>query len=234
MLGNSFKLANVALLHQILPEDVFAVEQIGILSGALSPEEELALGSVVEKRRSEFAAGRACGREALAYLNIRGKSILPGQSREPLWPEDIVGSITHCNGYCAAAIASRDRFMSIGIDAEPNEKLPEEVLGSIALWDEIILLQQLPAGDVHWDKLLFSIKESVYKAWFPIANRWLDFKDARILINPQERTFKVELLARITDTPFNNTVIDGRYLMQDDLILSCICIPTNGRATEKA
>ena len=47
---------------------------------------------------------------------------------------------------------------------------------------------------VHWDRLLFSAKESVYKAWFPLARRWLGFEDAVVMIDPSAGTFQARLL----------------------------------------
>ena len=33
--------------------------------------------------------------------------------------------------------------------------------------------------NISWDRLTFSAKESVYKAWFPTYGKWLDFTDWR-------------------------------------------------------
>jgi len=97
-------------------------EMLGI---ELFPEELRSLGRAVDKRRREFTTGRACARAALSQLGI-GPTAIPGGARgQPLWPPGIVGSITHCRGYCACAVARAERVVSLGIDAEAN--LPLEV-----------------------------------------------------------------------------------------------------------
>ncbi|MGQ4334018.1 4'-phosphopantetheinyl transferase superfamily protein, partial [Streptomyces hayashii] len=71
---------------------------------------------------------------------------------------------------------------SLGIDAEPHAPLPEGVLAAVALPAEAARHERLAAErpEVHWDRLLFSAKESVYKAWFPLTRKWLDFSEADI------------------------------------------------------
>src|SRR4051794_18225806 len=89
----------------------------------------------------------------------------------PLWPEGGVGSITHCAGYHAAGAASTGRFRSPGVDCELDEPLPDGVLDEVSLPAERAELGR--GGLPHLDRLLFSAKECVYKAWFPVARRWL-------------------------------------------------------------
>jgi 4'-phosphopantetheinyl transferase EntD len=97
-----------------------------------------------------------------------------------------VGSLTHCPGYRAAAVGWRRLHRGIGIDAEPSVPLPAEVLTMIADPLERARLAQLLNDDstVPWDRLLFSAKESVYKAQFPLTAQWLDFCDVRVIIDP--------------------------------------------------
>lgn len=113
--------------------------------------------------------------------------VLPGERGAPRWPAGLVGSMTHCEGYCAAALVRATDLASIGIDAEPHEPLPEGVLDAVSLPTELTHLRELTADGpgahghrVHWDRLLFSAKESVYKAWFPLTGKWLDFSEADI------------------------------------------------------
>ena len=142
----------------------------------LYPEEEALLGRAVKKRRLEFATARRCAREALATLGLPPSPILPGPRGAPCWPAGVVGSITHCAGYRAAALARVRDMAAIGVDAEPDEPLPEGVREAIARPEELAMLTTLSAAEpgVSWDKLLFSAKESVYKTWFPLTHRWLD------------------------------------------------------------
>src|SRR5436190_1333063 len=108
------------MLSKLLPGAVVVVEAIeDIPSAKLLPEEADALGAhAVEKRRREFAAGRHCARRALTRLGYADIAVPKGEDGEPRWPNDIVGSITHCAGYCAAAVARSSQLASIGIDGQ--------------------------------------------------------------------------------------------------------------------
>ena len=206
----------------ILPPHVSCREQLGPPSGSLVPEEERLLGEkTVHKRREEFAAGRTCARSALAALGVQPGPILPGQEREPLWPAGIVGSITHCAGYSAAAVALRTDYASIGIDAEPNEPLPAETLNMIASAVERIWIRNAPDVQLCRDRLVFSAKESVYKVWYPITRCWLDFSEAEIEFDVAGGSFQAQLSPRnrlLKDVPRS---MSGRFAVTETLLVSC-------------
>jgi 4'-phosphopantetheinyl transferase EntD len=199
----------------------------------LFAEEEALIAHAVEKRRREFATGRHCARTALSALGVSPAPLLRGDAGAPSWPPGIVGSITHCTGYRAAAVARAREVLTIGIDAEPDGSLSEGVLALIALPAERARLRDLTitAPGVSWDRLLFSAKESVYKAWFPLARRWLGFADVDITINPADEnspdgTFEARLLVPapvIGDAPL--TGFAGRWLARDGVIVTAITLP---------
>ena len=94
------------MISEILPAGVECAEAFGDPpEAALFPAEEALLARAVQKRRREFATGRHCARSALGALGVGPAPILPGQAGAPQWPSGIVGSITHCAGYRAAAVA---------------------------------------------------------------------------------------------------------------------------------
>ena len=162
----------------------------------LFPEEREHIAQAVAKRRLEFAAVRRCARQALQELGYPPVPILPGEQREPQWPEGVVGSMTHCAGYCAAAVARAGDVSALGIDAEVHAPLPEGVLDLISLESErerLARLTESASGSVHWDRVLFSAKESVYKAWFPLTRRWLGFEEADIVLR-LDGSFEATLL----------------------------------------
>ena len=181
-----------------LPADPAAAEQAypEAIEAGLFPEEREHIARSVAKRRVEFAAVRRCARRALQELGYPPVPILPGEQREPRWPEGVVGSMTHCAGYCAAAVARSGEVSALGIDAEVHAPLPEGVLELISLESERALIARLAErgpGTVHWDRVLFSAKESVYKAWFPLTRRWLGFEQADIELR-LDGTFEARLL----------------------------------------
>jgi 4'-phosphopantetheinyl transferase EntD len=156
---------------------------------------------------------------------------VPGPRGAPGWPAGIVGSITHCAGYRAAAVARDRDVVTIGLDAEPHEPLPAGVLGAIASPGEqaaVAALATARAGTC-WDRMLFSAKESVYKAWFPLTGRWLGFEEASVTFDPVRQAFTARLLV---DGPMLNgarlTGFEGRWLVRDGLIGTAIVITAAG------
>lgn len=184
------------LLPAVLPGGAVGVERFDDPPGAtLFPAEAALVATAVPKRRREFTTVRYCARQALTRLGLPPVPLLPGELGAPQWPEGVVGSMTHCPGYRAAAVAGATRLHALGIDAEPDEPLPAEVSGLVLRPEEAAMTDELrrtgPA--VHWDRLVFSVKESVYKAWFPLARRWLDFDQASVMVWPDGR-FTARLL----------------------------------------
>jgi 4'-phosphopantetheinyl transferase EntD len=181
----------------------------------------------VEKRRREFTTGRACAREALAQLGRPATPILPGPRGEPLWPPGIVGSITHCKGYRACAVAPATELCTLGIDAEADAPLPDGLLDRISLPEERHLLLDLGrrAPGVHWDKLLFSIKEAVFKAWYPLVERALGFQAAAVSIDARGGRFTAHLLVpgpRVGGRELR--ALHGRWLAEDGLLISAVAL----------
>jgi 4'-phosphopantetheinyl transferase EntD len=217
------------VIEELLPVEVAAVDtREELLDIELFPQERLAVGRAVEKRRREFVTARACARQALTRLGLPPAPIATGERGQPLWPEGVVGSITHCAGYRACALARARDLAGVGIDAEPNEPLPEGVLREIARVEERPRLVELARAEpgVHWDRLLFSAKEAVYKVWFPIAQCWLGFEDAVLTFDPVTGLFRARLLKR---WPCGGgrlpAVIEGRWLAREGLVLAAIALP---------
>lgn len=188
----------------------------------LFPQERALLGRALPNRVREFAAGRACARRALGALGFPETAILRGPNREPQWPEGIVGSITHCTGYRAAAVARDREFLTLGIDAEPHHKLPAGIAERVLDDTERAWLATAPGG-IHWDRVIFSAKESVYKAWFPLARAWLGFDDATVSVAPATATFRAQL--KVSPPAALGAALCGRFLVQDGLVLTAIAIP---------
>jgi 4'-phosphopantetheinyl transferase EntD len=213
-----------ARMANIVPTSARCYEQVGALGGSLLQGEAELLGPrTVIKRREEFTAGRTCAREALALLGMPRMPILQGKQNEPLWPEGVVGSITHCKGYCAAAVALLDCCGGIGIDAEPNESLPPGVLELIARRPEKDWILNANEGEICWDRLLFSIKESLYKIWYPLERRWLDFDQAEVEIDVGMGTFKAAFLCTTSICP---PVVEGSFCASGALLLTCASLPS--------
>jgi enterobactin synthetase component D / holo-[acyl-carrier protein] synthase len=219
------------MIDGIFPPTVASAETFEDLPYAkLFPEEETAVARAVEKRRREFATARTCARVALDGIGVPAGAIGRGAKGEPEWPAGVVGSITHCDGYRAVAVARAADMVTVGVDAEPNQPVPDGVLDIVASDEEQARLRDLAAvaPGVCWDRLLFSAKESVYKAWFPLARRWLGFEEADLVADPAAGTFAARLLVpgpTVDGRPL--TGFTGRWLVERGLILTAIALPAS-------
>jgi 4'-phosphopantetheinyl transferase EntD len=217
------------LIGRLLPPAAVSVEAFADIPGERPfPGEQDLVANAVPGRRQEFITARRCAREALGRLGFPQVALRPGARREPLWPAGAVGSITHCAGYRAAAVARAGDLAAVGIDAEPHGPLPDGVLGQVTAEGDAGLPDRLREADasIHWDRLLFSAKEAIYKAWYPLTGRWLGFEDACLSIDPQARTFAGRLLVpggRRDGGP-ELTTLHGRYLVDRDLVLAAVTV----------
>jgi 4'-phosphopantetheinyl transferase EntD len=221
------------VIERILPPLVATAEVFGDdPDAALFPEEYAVIARAVESRRKEFATARSCARVALGRLGYPPAPVLPGLRGSPQWPEGAVGSITHCTGYRAVAVALARDIAALGVDAEHNEPLPDHgMLDVIARREERIRLAHLATTTpgVCWDRLLFSAKESVYKTWFPLARCWLGFESADVVIDPLGQTFTAHLLVPglvVNGTPMDR--LTGRWLADNGLLATAIAVPSHG------
>jgi 4'-phosphopantetheinyl transferase EntD len=196
------------MLGMILPAGVECEERFGEApGGVLFPAEEKIIAQAVEQRQREYATVRSCARACLERLGYAPVAILPGDGGAPTWPAGVLGSMTHCAGYAAAAVGLLPQISAIGIDAEPDAPLPDGVLELVATPAERDrLTAPRPETDApNWDRLLFSAKEAVYKAWFPLVGEWLDHQEAEVSFDPRDGTFAA-LLSR------DGLVADGRQV----------------------
>ncbi|SDM25062.1 4'-phosphopantetheinyl transferase family protein [Actinomyces ruminicola] len=213
--------AGTHLLAALVPPSVRVAEANHDVDAPLLPPEAAHISGASERRRAEFTTVRHLAGRALAELGVARPAMVPGPMGEPTWPDDVVGSLTHCLGYRAAAVARASEVTALGIDAEPSRPLARGVLERIAYPGErenvCALAEALPG--VAGDRLLFSIKEAVYKAWFPRAPKPLRFADAAVDIRP-DGAFMVGL-ATGTD---GCTELTGRWAAGGDLLVSAVAM----------
>jgi len=164
----------------------------------------------VPKRQREFALGRACARHALEKLGHGSAVIGRAANGAPLWPEGIIGSITHTQGYAAAVVGDARNFSGIGVDAE--------CVGAVTpdLWPRLFddaeracLMDLDEAGRERAATLLFSAKEACYKAWGGVGT--LAFREIRI--TPQGDRFTAVR---------SGEILQGRYAVDGDLIVTAV------------
>ena len=206
------------MIERVLPAGVEVAEHAGPpLPAALHASEEPGVANAVPARRAEYAAVRECARTALRRLGLGDVAVPAGADRAPVWPEGVVGSMTHCDGYRAAAVARSDRWAGIGIDAEPHLPLPPEVATLVMSATERAALAHADPA-LCLDRVLFSAKESVYKVWYPVTRTWLGFEDVDIRLG--DGTF----VAHLGPSGLGTRVLHGRWAAGDGLVVTAVAL----------
>src|SRR5512146_1482527 len=205
------------MIDRILPSAAVAAESFGALPQAgldLFPAEQRAVRT--------------------AGLGVPAAPILPGPAGEPGWPPGVTGSITHCPGYRACAVARTEDLAAIGIDAEPDEELPRGLLESVATaWERAWIQRQVAAGSpgpaVPWARLVFSAKDAAAKAWYPLAARWPDLAELTVAATVPETVAKTGtggLVVRLTGAASGlPDILAGRWMARDGLIITVVAGP---------
>ena len=180
-------------------------------SDPLWDAERPAMARAVPKRVLEFAAGRTAARAAMTDIGLKPAAIPMGADRAPIWPDGMIGSIAHCNSVAIAALAPAGTAGSIGIDIEENTPLPRDLWDTICTPRELGWLATQP-DDQHATlaKHIFTAKEAIYKAQYPLTGQMIGFEDVDITLT--ETGFTARLAdRRATGT---TTVLRGLIIAQ--------------------
>ncbi|HEY0055301.1 MAG TPA: 4'-phosphopantetheinyl transferase superfamily protein [Pedobacter sp.] len=155
--------------------------------GVLTTNERLFTHNWSNKRATEFSTGRYCARKTLESLGLKNQDILIGDNREPLWPDGITGSISHCDDLVGAVTASTTKVKALGLDIEMIGKVGTEIWDLVFTDDEQDFLKKSRSEDLDlYSTIIFSAKECFYKLQFPITRTYIDFKEVEILITGKE------------------------------------------------
>jgi len=174
---------------------------------SLLPEEMASLSfSGIERCRGSGAARRVA-RELMASMGLADLPIPRSTFGAPIWPAGVVGSMAHDNRIAVAAVGLRRNLDAVGIDIEPVELLSQDMLELIATPRE----RRTIADNLLGTKLLFAIKEAVYKAAYPLDNEFLDFHD-----------IEVDLVGRLATTRSGRTFTLHWYILYHVLVVATI------------
>lgn len=191
------------------------------------------LQRAVAKRKAEYLAGRLCAREALQQALGVGAVPGTGEDRAPQWPSGSVGSITHSHGKAAAIVAPRHRFASLGLDLE--QTMPDD--RAIKLTDQILtgheqqrFAQALAEQPGDFLTLAFSLKETLFKALYPLTLKRFYFEHAELLEWTSEGMARVRLLTDLSQEWRNGQELTGQFVNRSGQLLSLIAIDRDLRS----
>jgi 4'-phosphopantetheinyl transferase EntD len=188
----------------------------------LLPAEAIYVGRAVRKRVQEFAAGRLCARRALAEFGIVEFPIKVADDRQPIWPDSIVGSITHTRGYGAAVVAERQSAAALGLDSEVVGDVTGKIWPSICLPVETAWVRSLPASEqAAAVTLIFSAKEAFYKCQYALVRERLNFHDVRVEAvgwGASSGVYRIHATRSIALHTRTALPVQGRYLFHEGLV----------------
>jgi 4'-phosphopantetheinyl transferase EntD len=216
-------------VQSLIPASAVAVEmrEPGDAS-LLFPAETACLGRAVPKRVQEFAAGRLCARRALAEFGITGFALRVAPDRQPIWPDGIVGSITHTTGLCVAVAAERKHLLAIGVDSEVVGQAGIDIWPTICCASEADWVHSLsPSEQATAVTVLFSAKEAFYKCQYPLVGEWLDFHDLRIeplSWGATRASFAVHALRPLRVARYAAAPV-GQYLLHEGYVTAAVTLP---------
>lgn len=167
-----------AHLVEFLPNSFTAVEFS--YAGIACPE---TIQRSVYKRQVEFFFGRLAAREALFMLGLADEQVPIGTHGQPIWPSGVIGSITHTIDLAAAVATRLGTFQGIGIDIEKliDLKTCQSVTQVVIDRYELNYLRSIQDLSLQITlTLVFSAKESFYKAAYATVGRIFDFSAVKV------------------------------------------------------
>ena len=172
------------------------------------------LSQAVVKRKSEFVAGRYLARKALIALGANETTVGIGANRVPLWPSSFIGSISHSKDFAICAVANQDDIKRIGIDVENflDIKVARDIVISVLIESEYKLVGTYTNPNPVVLTLIFSAKESLFKALYPEVGHYFDFDAAQTKkIDFQTGQFTLELVQELGPTLPLGTRFEGTF-----------------------
>lgn len=181
----------------------------------------------VAKRQAEFLAGRLCARAALQQLDQINCIPAIGEDRAPVWPAHISGSITHSTGHAAAIVGHKVQWRGLGMDLENLLSLEraERLAGEILTVQELQRMADVPREQIALlVTLTFSVKESLFKALYPIVQKRFYFEHAEVVEWSEAGHVRLRLLIDLSSEWCHGKELLAQYSVSDGQLLSLVAV----------
>ncbi len=191
-----------------------------------------ALQGAVAKRQAEYLAGRVCAREALHRLT--GSVSSPGwqAGRAPRWPAGVCGSISHTQDEALAVVALRQDYIGLGVDRERylSGTQVRELADNILTPAELAQLAHCTDTALR-TTLAFSLKESLFKALYPLVGCYFDFQDAQVSAWTDTGTARLQLLRDLSPAWRQGISMPARFQAGRRGVTTLVALPGHAMPT---
>jgi 4'-phosphopantetheinyl transferase EntD len=218
-------------IEKLLPENLVVESQevinyssnLNIKEIASAEEIKIIHGSTV-KRFNEFIAGRTCCKRCLNRMSISDFPVLKDKFGLPVFPDHIVGSISHTKSIGIAITGKKEEYKALGIDVEEIGRIKKQHIGIFTTQEELNFLIQLSGFKQEaYSTLIFSAKEACHKLMFSISKNILDFKNINISVTGSN-SFTVRMLKKSNGYFTSETMLTGIYSLSKKYIITTIFI----------
>ena len=185
--------------------------------------EKKLIANSISKRKKEFATSRIFAKQAFRKMGIYDSvSLLCDENRCPIWPKNVIGSISHTGSYCAVAIASINEYRGVGIDIEEIDRLSLDMKHIICHGIEHeYITSKCDKQNVEMLATIFSIKESFYKMQYLVTKSWVGFHDVLCDVIENGR-IRISICKNIGNIFNKSDVVYGRYLVSNNNICTAV------------
>ncbi len=222
-----------------IPDGLFPAD-VEVRSGPISTswngltERERALvAGAIDSRRREFATGRTLARDGLRAVGVvepERLELLRDADRVPIWPRGFVGSISHKRDLCAVAVARSETYRGLGLDIEPARAIRPELQKTICTEPERAWLRGCTREQQGLlCRIVFSVKEAVYKAFYPSLREFWSFQDVGVEIDLETSRF-------VAEVPPSTGVarVEGRVIRRAGWVATGIALPREMEASTRS
>lgn len=193
-----------------------------LVTTGLFPSEVLPNANVHPRRQATFRAGRACAHTALGELGGPAVAIPIGTSGAPIWPDGFAGSISHTDEIAAAVVARSPPVRGFGLDLERDKPLDDATMVRLVCRPDELIRDGDPSHHANRrrGKLLFVVKEAVYKLYRPLTGAFLDFQDLRVLLDQDASAFRAELFDPALPSLGGIRTLTGRFAEAEGFVMA--------------
>src|SRR5262249_35720043 len=174
------------------------------------------------RRWASFRGGRACARAALRALGLPAVAIPVGTAGAPIWPQGFVGSISHTDNTAAPTVAESPPIEALGLDVEGDEPLDNASMVKLVCRREELVpgFDPSDAANLRRGKLLFVVKEAIYKLYWPLAKTFLDFHEVSVTLDESKGRFRAAIIASKQIGVFDHGPLSGSFARSEGLIIA--------------